>query len=87
MTEGSIDKLTATIAPSNATVKTVTWKSDNTSVATVSSSGTITAVAVGTTNISAWASDGSHFAKCTVTVKSKDVNGNGNEGVGEDNLF
>jgi len=43
MTEGETQTLTATVSPSNATNKNVTWSSSNTSVATVSSSGVVTA--------------------------------------------
>ncbi len=38
MTEGDSQTLTATVTPSNATDKSVTWSSNNTSIATVSSS-------------------------------------------------
>ena len=62
--------LTATVAPENATDKTVTWSSDNTEVATVSTEGVVTAVKAGTATIKATANDGSEIAgSCTVTVK------------------
>lgn len=58
--------LTATKKPSNATV---TWASDDTSVATVSS-GTVTGVAAGTCNITASITEGGVTYKdiCVVTV-------------------
>lgn len=59
-------KLTATVKPDNATDKTVTWSSDNTSVATVSSNGTVTSKGSGTAKITA--SVGGKSAECTVTV-------------------
>ena len=62
---GGSAALTATVYPSNASDKTVTWTSSNTSVATVSN-GTVTAKAAGTATITATA-DGKS-ATCTVTV-------------------
>ena len=43
MTEGESQTLTATVSPNNATDQSVTWTSSNTTVATVSSSGVVTA--------------------------------------------
>ena len=61
--------LTATVKPSNATNKRVSWKSQNTKVATVTSSGKVTAVAAGSTTITATTADGGFKATCRVTVK------------------
>jgi len=63
---GNTEKLTATINPSNATNKNITWTSSNPSVATVNSSGTISAKSTGTTTITASAYG--LKATCTVTV-------------------
>lgn len=52
-------RLTATVAPETATVKDVTWTSDNPKVATVDENGVITAVDVGEAVITATATDGS----------------------------
>ena len=65
---GSTETLTATVAPSNASNKAVTWSSGNTSVATVNSSGVVTAVSGGTAVITVTTSDGGYTATCTVTV-------------------
>ena len=66
---GSTVTLTATVNPSNANNKNVTWSSNNTSVATVSN-GVVTAKTAGTATITATAQDGSgKSATCTVTVK------------------
>ena len=57
----------ATISPSNATNKTVTWSSSKSSVASVSSAGKVTAKAPGTATITAKTSNGK-TATCKVTV-------------------
>ena len=62
-------QLTATVGPDDATDKSVTWSSNNTSVATVSSDGKVTGVGAGTATITAKTTDGSALtATCTVTV-------------------
>ena len=66
---GKSETLTATITPSNATDQNVTWSSNNKSVATVDTSGKVTAIKAGTATITATAADGSgEKATCTVTV-------------------
>ncbi len=68
---GRSGSFTATVLPSNATNKAVAWRSSNTKVATVSSTGKLTAVAPGTATITCTAQDGSgKYATCKVTVKS-----------------
>lgn len=62
-------QLAVITTPSDATDATsTTWKSSNTSVATVDENGLITAVSNGTTTITAKV--GSYTASCTVTVTS-----------------
>lgn len=66
---GKSEKLTATVEPDNATDKTVTWTTSNTSIATVDSDGNVTANAKGTATITCTAHDGSGVkATCAVTV-------------------
>jgi uncharacterized protein YjdB len=59
---------TATVAPSGATNKSVTWSSSNTGIATVNSTGLVTGVANGTATITVTTVDGSFTASLTVTV-------------------
>ena len=61
--------LTATVLPTNASNKTLTWSSSNTSVATVNSDGVVLGVAAGTATITARSTDGSNRSgSCAVTV-------------------
>ena len=61
--------LKATISPSNANNKAVTWTSSNKKVATVSSKGVVKAVGNGTATITVKAKDGSgKKATCKITV-------------------
>lgn len=59
--------LVATVSPSNADTKTVTWSSDTEAVATVED-GVVTAVADGTATITVTTTDGAFTAECEVTV-------------------
>ena len=68
---GDTATLTATVTPSNATDKSVTWSSSNTAVATVSSTGVVTAVGSGNAVITVTTNDGGKTATCNVTVYLK----------------
>ncbi len=69
LTKGQTQKLTATVAPANATKKAVTWKTSDKNVATVSENGLVTAVGGGDATITCTAKDGSGVkATCKVTV-------------------
>ena len=70
LTAGETVRLTATVSPDNATDKTITWTSSNTSFATVKN-GEVTAVAVGSATVTAKC--GKVKAECTITVKAIDV--------------
>lgn len=69
LTEGDTKVLKATVKPSGATDKDVTWTSSNTSVAKVNAKGKVTAVAAGKATITATA--GGKSGTCVVTVKKK----------------
>jgi uncharacterized protein YjdB len=66
--EGATETLTATVAPPTATNKSVTWRSSEPTVATVDSSGKITALKAGTTTITVTTEDDSFTDTCAVTV-------------------
>lgn len=70
LTEGETAKITATVSPSDATNKNVTWTTDNSSVASVNN-GVVTALSAGQATITAITEDGGKTATCSVTVKAK----------------
>ncbi|GHU79560.1 hypothetical protein FACS1894191_2640 [Clostridia bacterium] len=63
----SVD-LIAEVMPSNAANKNVKWKSGNTTVASVSSTGRVKGLDVGKTRITVTSVDGGYYAVCDVTV-------------------
>lgn len=68
MKKGKTYQLKATVYPTNTTNKKLTWTSDDSSIATVNSSGKITAKSAGTTTI--WVSTANgKTAKCVVNVQ------------------
>lgn len=66
---GESAKLETKVSPADATVRTVTWYSEDESVATVSEDGVVTAVANGTVVIYALSDDGYYKSTCEVTVE------------------
>ena len=66
MVVGESITLKATISPSNATEREIMWASSKMSVATVNQSGTVVAIAEGTSTITATA--GGKMGSCVVTV-------------------
>jgi hypothetical protein len=62
-------RLNATINPSNASNRKVTWRSGNSKIVTVSPTGKITAKSKGTTYIYVYTVDGKYTARCRVTAK------------------
>ena len=69
LVKGATATLTATVAPSDATNQKVTWRSNNTSVATVES-GTVAALSAGNATITVTTEDGNHTATCSVAVEA-----------------
>ena len=66
---GETEQLTTKVLPDNATDKSVQWKSSNTSVVRVSSSGLVTCVGTGTATVTATAKDGSNIsASCIYQI-------------------
>ena len=73
VTEGEKITLTATVSPENATNKTVTWSSSDTTVATVDENGVVTGVKTGKATITAKAGEKSTTIEITVAAKVIDV--------------
>lgn len=69
--EGESQSLSATVSPSDAQNKAVSWSSSNSSVATVDNSGRVTGVKAGSATITVTTSDGGKTATCSVTVEAK----------------
>ena len=65
---GQTQTLTVIYTPSYASNKKVTWTSGDSSVASVSAEGMITAIAEGSTTVTAKSEEGGFTASCAVTV-------------------
>jgi uncharacterized protein YjdB len=66
-------KLTATVTPENATDKSITWSSGNTSVATVSDNGLVTGVSAGEALIYVTTVDGGYKDSVAIKVYTEEV--------------
>lgn len=73
LTEEESETLTATVSPTDATNKKVSWKSDKTDIATVDSNGKVTAIAKGNSQIIATTEDGGKQAICNVVVPEPNI--------------
>lgn len=67
--EGETFRLTATVDPSEASIKTVSWSSSNAAVAVVDENGLVTAKGLGTATITVTTTDGGKTAECAVEVR------------------
>ncbi len=76
---GETYNLKPTITPSNATDKSVEWFSGNPAVASVDTTGKVTAKAIGVAVITATTHDGEYKATCTITVSNSKVSVTGIE--------
>jgi len=69
LTTGGNFNITATVAPSNATYRTIFWSSSDPSIASVNNNGTVTAIRSGSATITAATAEGIS-ASCAVTVNA-----------------
>jgi len=68
LTVGKTVQLNATVSPSNATNKGLTWASSDTTVATVDANGNVKGVKSGAATITVTTDDGGYTATCKMTV-------------------
>ena len=73
LTVGQTRQLRATVHPSDATNKAVTWRSNASSIASVSSDGVVTGKSAGVAIVSVFTEDGSKSASCRVTVTGSSI--------------
>jgi hypothetical protein len=73
LNEDTAETLIATVQPSNATFKAITWSSNAPGIASVDNHGKVTATGNGTATITATSADGNYNATCTVNVKGRTV--------------
>lgn len=65
---GSNETLNATVSPSTATNKNISFQSSDSEVAKVDNNGKVTAIKAGTADITVTTEDGNKTATCSVTV-------------------
>ena len=72
-TKGGTVQLTATVAPTAATIQAVTYTVSDANLATVSTTGLVTAKANGTVTVTATSTDGSFTATSVVTITNQET--------------
>jgi len=65
---GAVKALSTTTIPANATNQSMSWSSNNTSIATVNNSGVVTGVALGNATITVTSQDGGYVDTAAITV-------------------
>lgn len=73
MSKGESETLRATVLPAEATNKSLTWSTDNSSVVSVDSNGKITALNPGIAIITATSAEGKFKDRCIIIVWDKNV--------------
>jgi uncharacterized protein YjdB len=73
LSRNGTEELNYTISPSDATNKTVSWRSNDESIAIVDNNGKITGIALGTTTIVLTSEDSGVASGCIVTVQDKSI--------------
>ena len=73
LTEGETNRLVATVSPSNATDKTISWATSNPAIVSVDKEGNVKGVAVGTATVAASHGNLSDACKITVTASAVPV--------------
>ena len=71
---GESETLIATIQPTNATNKAITWESDKPAIASVDANGKVTVKAAGAAVITVTTNDGGFEAKCSINATPVAVN-------------
>lgn len=71
---GQTRPLIASVSPANASNQNVSWSTSDETVATVSSTGEVTAVSAGTATVTVTTEDGGYTASSVVTVKPAGAN-------------
>lgn len=65
---GATAQLSATITPTNTTNQTITWTTSNPAIATVSETGTVSGIALGSATITAKTDNGAYSSNSVITV-------------------
>ncbi len=74
ISQGSTFQLKYTITPSDATNKKITWKSSDTSLATIDENGKIKAKVIGTFTVTGTTTDGSNIkVQCTIKIRAMKI--------------